>query len=101
MDGAESDDDDDDSPQFSCQVSRSKKFHLHTHAPVKHLLYHLGPSALKGDDFHGKDLSAVGASRWKALQAPKVKKILTPKLVIKVPGGRLPKKWVLILYCHV
>ena len=57
-------------PDFTCTL-RNNKYHLHTHAPADHLIYHLGNrNALLGDNPLRKSLSQlpVAASHWKAVQ---------------------------------
>lgn len=71
----ESDDDDDadadeNPPDFTCTL-RNNKYHLHTHAPADHLIYHLGRNALLGDNQLRKSLAPLAASHWKAVQCTK------------------------------
>ena len=87
-----SDDDEDEEenvPDFTCTL-RNNKYHLHTHAPVYHLIYHLGRDALLGDNFLRKSLSQSAASHWKAVQCTRaVIKQHLPALKIHIPGGRI------------
>ncbi|KAF8162010.1 hypothetical protein BJ912DRAFT_935670 [Pholiota molesta] len=88
-------DDDDDNetgeavPEFTCCVG-SHKYHLHTHAPADHIVYHLGKNALRdtGDSSTRKALSPRAASYWNAIQSTRSVIAETAPLKIRIPGGR-------------
>lgn len=84
-DDDESDDDANPSPIFSGLYKH--RFHLHTYAPIAHLLYHLGPNAFKPTQnaHQALSLTNTNASRWAAFNKPAVKQ----KLIIKIPARRL------------
>ena len=66
QDDGDSDDDVEEAmaPPFS---RRYRNFELHTHAPIKHLLYHLGPAAFLGDNHANLTLTTVNAGLWLSL----------------------------------
>ncbi|KAE9403340.1 hypothetical protein BT96DRAFT_419656 [Gymnopus androsaceus JB14] len=79
-------------PIFSCVV---QKYHLHTHAPVANVLYHLGMDALSGS--HGQmKLNERSGKRWQAFQKQDAKKALKafPALTIKIPARKVTEKCV-------
>ncbi|KAF5327526.1 hypothetical protein D9619_004409 [Psilocybe cf. subviscida] len=89
-------DDDDCNPDFTCTPLQNSKFkyHLHTHAPVENVVYHLGSRALSGT-YSKKKLEAMSASRWKTFTKPKTQAVIAkacPLPKIRIPGGKLVKK---------
>ena len=74
-------------PPFSCQYCNSE---LHTHAPIKHLLYHLGPTAFVGDSHANQALTATNAGLWLLLTQKAVSEALK-KLRVKILGGKFIK----------
>jgi hypothetical protein len=87
------DEDEDEPPSFLSGVKK-KKFHLHTHAPISNLIYHLGEKELVDGDGNLKKLTPRAAARWKALTSHKVKKVIeakAPALKIRIPGGAITK----------
>jgi len=85
-------------PLFSCKLG-STQANLHTYAPIKDVLYHLGPGALvplSGLNFTQKSgtimsLSIGAAFHWSSLSRKEVAKVL-PKLTIRIPGARSAAK---------
>jgi len=75
-------------PPFSCQY---RNFELHTHAPIKHLLYHLGPTAFVGDNRTNQALTTTNADLWLSLTQKAASEALK-KLRVKIPGGKFIKK---------
>ena len=70
--------------------------HLHTHAPIANLVYHLGERELVNGDGNSKNLTprAAACSQWKALTSTKAKKVIAskaPALKISIPGGAIAK----------
>jgi hypothetical protein len=63
---------------------------LGPHAPIKHLLYHLGPTAFIGDNRANLMLTATKATIWLSLPQ-KVASEALKKLRIKIPRGKLAK----------
>ncbi|KII93766.1 hypothetical protein PLICRDRAFT_674207 [Plicaturopsis crispa FD-325 SS-3] len=80
---AESSDDDDDAmdvdsdigPRFTCCYRKS---HMHTHAPLAHLVYHIGGSPFESSSFSYSNatLKPFEASRWRTLTRPTVRRII-------------------------
>jgi len=70
---------------------RYRNFELHTHVPIKHLLYHLGPAAFVGDNRANLTLTAIKAGLWLSLTQKATSEALK-KLRIKIPGGQMEKK---------
>ncbi|KAJ7590345.1 hypothetical protein C8J56DRAFT_888508 [Mycena floridula] len=73
----------DDDPEFSGRIGQS---HIHTHAPIANVLYHLGASALvitnAKKETYG--LLSYAAEQWCALTSKEVKKVLKKHPVIKI-----------------
>jgi hypothetical protein len=90
QDDSDSDDEPEDAtiPLFS---GRYRNFELHTHAPIKDLLYHLGPVAFVGDNRANLTLTAINAGLWLSLTQKAASEALK-KLRIKIPGGKLAKE---------
>jgi hypothetical protein len=68
--------------------------HLHTHAPIANLVYHLGERELVNGDGKSKNLTPRAAACWKALTSTKAKKVIAskaPALKIRIPGGAIAK----------
>jgi hypothetical protein len=63
---------------------------LHTHAPINHLVYHLGPGQLRGENRSHMMLSPACASIWLSF-TQKVAKEALKKMRIKIPGGKMVK----------
>jgi hypothetical protein len=61
-------------------------YHLHTHAPISNILYHLGSRAFDGPNPHALRLTVKAAKHWLALTRPVVKEKL---LKLKVSGGKI------------
>ncbi|TFK58820.1 hypothetical protein BDN72DRAFT_949631 [Pluteus cervinus] len=83
----------DSTPDFSCTGGGKAKYHLHTHAPVHHVVYHLGANAMTGP-FQKKALTPLAASRWAALNQAMAKSVIEkamPALTIRIPGSRIAK----------
>ena len=78
-------------PDFTCSLT-NHKYHLHTHAPAAHIIYHLGKDALKGDSATRKSLSDLAASHWNAIQLTKGVIAKTAPLKIRIPGGKMVQK---------
>ncbi|KAF8161385.1 hypothetical protein B0H34DRAFT_796185 [Crassisporium funariophilum] len=74
-------------PEFTCCIG-SHKYHLHTHAPADHIVYHLGKNALTGDSSTRKALTVRSASYWNAIQSTRSVIAETAPLKIRIPGGR-------------
>ena len=70
---------------FTCSLD-NYKYHLHTHAPADHILYHLGKNALTGDHPTQKSLTSLAASHWNAFQLTKSVLSKAPPLKIRIPG---------------
>ena len=90
------DDDDDEpseraAPDFTCSLTHHK-YHLHTHAPTAHIIYHLGKDALKGDGHTRKSLTDLAASHWNAIQLTKGVISKIAPLKIRIPGGKMVQK---------
>ncbi|KAJ3502810.1 hypothetical protein NLJ89_g8719 [Agrocybe chaxingu] len=91
---AEDDDNDDDevgqpTPDFICTIG-NHKFHLHTHAAIGQLIYHLGKGALTGDKPLRKSLVSWVAGHWHAVQ--RARAVIPPApspLKIRIPGGKM------------
>jgi len=78
-------------PLFSCVV---QKYHLHTHAPVANVLYHLG---MMDALLHGQmKLNERSGKRWQAFQKQDAKKALKafPALTIKILARKVTDKHV-------
>ena len=93
---ADDDDDDDDeaektTPDFTCSVG-NHKYHLHTHAPAAHIIYHLGKNALTGDHPTKKSPTDLAASHWNAIQLTKAVIAKEAPLKICIPGGKMARK---------
>ena len=72
-------------------LGRYRNFDLHTQAPIKHLLYHLGPVAFVGDNQSNLTLTDISHGLWLLLTQKATTEALK-KLKIKVPRGQVPKK---------
>ncbi|KAH7882903.1 hypothetical protein F5I97DRAFT_1977520 [Phlebopus sp. FC_14] len=79
----EDDDPEDSLPRFSM---RYHSYHLHTHAPVHHALYHLGQTAFQGSDQRALQLTPEAGKHWRALTQPTVKQKL---LKLRIGGGKV------------
>ncbi|KAJ3513177.1 hypothetical protein NLJ89_g3093 [Agrocybe chaxingu] len=76
-------------PNFICTIG-NHKFHLHTHASVGQLIYHLGKNALTGAHSLHKSLTPLAASHWHAVQWAKTAIPTAPSpLKIRIPGGNM------------
>ena len=74
--------------RITCAL-KNNKYHLHTHAPANHLIYHLSHNALLGDNQLRKSLSPLASSYWKAVQCTKaVMKQHLPVFKIRIPAGK-------------
>ena len=73
------DENDDEIPQISCQIM-GYKYHLHTHAPVANVLYHLRMDELTGSH-HKMQLNEHSGKWWQAFQKQDAKKALKTSLV--------------------
>jgi hypothetical protein len=87
---AQNDDNDDGveeaiAPPFS---GRYRNFDLHTHAPIGHLLYHLGPTAFVGENHGNLTLTNANAALWTTLTQKIVAETLK-KMRLKIPGGKM------------
>jgi hypothetical protein len=67
-------------------AGRYRSFDLHTHGPIKHLLYHLGPVAFAGDNCTNLTLNA---GLWLSLTQKAASEALKK---IKIPGGKMARK---------
>ncbi|KIJ18960.1 hypothetical protein PAXINDRAFT_8322 [Paxillus involutus ATCC 200175] len=74
--------DDDSLPSFT---KFYHTYHLHTHAPISNILYHLGSKAFDGHDRITPRLTASAAKHWLGLTRPAVKEKL---LKLKISGGK-------------
>ncbi|KIJ21208.1 hypothetical protein PAXINDRAFT_6980 [Paxillus involutus ATCC 200175] len=74
--------DDDSLPSFT---KFYHTYHLHTHAPISNILYHLGSKAFDGHDQSTPRLTASAAKHWLTLTRPAVKEKL---LKLKISGGK-------------
>ena len=84
-------------PLFSCKQG-STQANLHTYAPIKDVLYHLGSTALVPLSMPTEQklgavmsLSIDAALHWTTLSRKEVAKVL-PKLTIRIPGARSAAK---------
>ncbi|KAJ4480786.1 hypothetical protein C8R41DRAFT_771229 [Lentinula lateritia] len=75
-------------PQFSCHTP-GRSFHLHTHAPIANVLYHLGQDALSGP-LNRMELNERSRKRWTVFRKKETKKVLeeVPVLKIKIPARK-------------
>ena len=76
-----------ESVKMTHQHQYRQKFMPYTYAPVSHILYHLGPTAFKGDSCGTMTVTDANKHCWLALTAPDVQE----KLKIKIPGGQMGK----------
>ncbi|KIJ07765.1 hypothetical protein PAXINDRAFT_19069 [Paxillus involutus ATCC 200175] len=74
--------DDDSLPSFT---KFYHTYHLHTHAPISNILYHLGSKTFDGHDRSTPRLTASAAKHWLTLTRPAVKEKL---LKLKISGGK-------------
>ena len=71
---------------FACTVA-PHKYHLHTHAPIDNVVYHLGAGALTGSHSQMK-LNSTAAARWNTFLHPKTQAMISkiaPALKIQIP----------------
>jgi hypothetical protein len=90
----EMDDDDVSGPILSpIFASHYRQAHLHTHAPIGHLVYHLGPSAMSPLSPGHLTLTKAGAKTWYTFTRPGLVRKAVEKLPkLKIPGGRMHEK---------
>lgn len=76
----------------SVVIGSNHKYHLRTHAPAVHLIYHLGKDALIGDSATRKFLTELAASHWNAIQLTKGVISKTAPLKIRIRSGKMVQK---------
>ena len=88
----EDEDEEGDVMPFSCVVGPQQS-HIHTHAPIHNLLYHLGRLALVGEP-HLMSLAPFAIPHWTALIKKETRQALStlPVIKIRIPAGKLKGK---------
>jgi hypothetical protein len=66
---------------------------LHTHAPINHLIYHLGPKAMVPLSAGSLTLTDSAARSWHTFTRPgAVREELEKLPKLKIPGGKMERK---------
>ncbi|KAJ3727641.1 hypothetical protein C8R42DRAFT_620753 [Lentinula raphanica] len=81
--GSDTDEEDAPIPHFSCLGSGRKRFHLHTHAPIADVLYHLGKDALSGP-LDKMQLNERCAQKWSLFQKREIRAALKASAPLKI-----------------
>jgi hypothetical protein len=79
----EDDDSKDSQPTFT---KFHHTYHLHTHAPISNILYHVGKRALVGSNPRALRLTAEATKHWFSLTRPRVKQKLAK---LRISGGKV------------
>jgi hypothetical protein len=64
---------------------------LHTHAPINHLVYRLGPGELRGENRAQMVLTAASASIWLSFTQKAAREALK-NMRLKILGGKMVRK---------
>ena len=67
--------------------------HLHTHAPIGHLVYHLGPTAMTPMTLGHFTLTEAATKSWHTFtHAGQVQQEVAKLPKLKIPGGKMVRR---------